>query len=829
MRSILLALVAVVSALAQIPFNGQRIAGITEWPSGDGGPATEAYLEPGALAFDRDGSLLIADQAFHRIRRMSLSGTISTALDYNSYAIQAVIGMAVDSRGNLFLVDDHAPDPRRLVEVTPDGRMIVIASFPGFLPAIAVDASDNLYFTDQDAKIVWKRSALGVQQVAAKVTSPVSVAIDAQGNLLVADYQRIMRVNPDGSLTVLADGSAFFNYPTIRPAPDGSIYIGAGRVWRWSLAGGIAVVAGTGTNDNGFNDGCAASGGRRTALTAALSADDVAIDSGGRVYVADLWNSRVRRIDPDGSIRTVAGSGFPPRSSPQGLHSPGSLAVDAQGNVYFAEIGANRVRQITPSGQLLTIAGGDSPPPGEDAACYPYDPKADMLKLAYLSGIAVDSQGSVYISDTGHHRIRRCASDGTTTTIAADDLMTPGSIAADPAGNIYFADSNPAGTLLRRIGADGALDTVPAPTVIAFLAFRPNGELVLSGASGLFADVPGGAFLPFLTRGGAAVVTNASGAIYTLENGSIVRQTPNCSRSAVTGSPSSLFLAMDTQGNFLVSDPFGNSVWRIADAPVTAPDVPSPYLDDLGIRNAASNLTVTMYVTPTHCGPFCQPVPVTVKDSIAPGEILRITGGCLGPLQPAAAPLIDGRLPTAWQGTQVTIGGVAAPLLSVQSAEILAVVPGGAAPGSSLPLTVINQGVTATSTQLSVSAAVPGIFMAQGTEAAILNSDLTWNSASNPAAAGSVVSVFLTGTGLTDPIIPDGVPAFEPLPRIAQSVTVTIGKAAADVLYAGAVAGLVGVTQINFRVPALSPSSAVAIQVAVNGITLQQNATLAVR
>ena len=120
-------------------------------------------------------------------------------------------------------------------------------------------------------------------------------------------------------------------------------------------------------------------------------------------------------------------------------------------------------------------------------------------------------------------------------------------------------------------------------------------------------------------------------------------------------------------------------------------------------------------------------------------------------MQPVAAPLADGRLATTWQGTQVSIGGVAAPLLSVQSAEILAVVPAGAAPGSMVPFALTDQRVGTPLEQVTV-AAVPGVFLAQGTQSAILNSDSTWNSSANPAAASSVVSLFLIGAGLTDPV-----------------------------------------------------------------------------
>ena len=108
MRSVFLLFIAVAAAFGQgaglgPPVNGQRLAGLSlsEWPSGDGGPPTDAFLVPLALAFDRDGSLLIADIATQHIRRLTPSGAISTVFDYTRVGLHSIAALAVDSQQNM--------------------------------------------------------------------------------------------------------------------------------------------------------------------------------------------------------------------------------------------------------------------------------------------------------------------------------------------------------------------------------------------------------------------------------------------------------------------------------------------------------------------------------------------------------------------------------------------------------------------------------------------------------------------------------------------------------------------------------------------------------
>src|SRR5262249_24913210 len=153
--------------------------------------------------------------------------------------------------------------------------------------------------------------------------------------------------------------------------------------------------------------------------------------------------------------------------------------------------------------------------------------------------------------------------------------------------------------------------------------------------------------------------------------------------------------------------------------------------------------------------------------------------------------------------------------------------PQDVAAKGTVKLTVQNQNAGA-GVVLTAAPAAPGIFVSSGKQAAAINEDGSLNGAGNPAPVGSVIALFLTGTGAVDPPLPDGVPPSLPLPQLALPVSVQVGGTAAEVVYAGAVFGLPGMAQINIRIPAVTPGDAVPIQVSVGGIVRNQPVTIAI-
>ena len=198
-----------------------------------------------------------------------------------------------------------------------------------------------------------------------------------------------------------------------------------------------------------------------------------------------------------------------------------------------------------------------------------------------------------------------------------------------------------------------------------------------------------------------------------------------------------------------------------------------------------------------------------LEGAVSPGELITIFGANLGPPSDAQGDLDGDVVADTIEGTQISIGGVVAPILFASSNQINTVVPFNLT-GATAQIQVLYQGQSTASTTVPVQAVSPAIFSMNGTgggQGAILNQDGSVNSQSNPASRGSVVSLFATGGGLTTPASMNGLVtapnASEYYPAPVQPVSVSIDGQAAQIVYAGAAPGLVaGVLQINVAVPA---------------------------
>jgi sugar lactone lactonase YvrE len=198
----------------------------------------------------------------------------------------------------------------------------------------------------------------------------------------------------------------------------------------------------------------------------------VAVDAQGNIYISDSFNNRIRKVTGDGRIQTIAGTGATGYGGDGGLAlaamlaHPMGLAVDEHGNVYVADRENNRVRQITPQGTIRTVIGSGGRGPSVDGP-------ALTITLDFPHGVAVDSYGTLYVADTGNNRVRRLDSDGIVRTVAGTGeqefvgdegpaveagLGRPDSLATDAQGNIYIADR--ANWLIRKITRDGIIHTI---------------------------------------------------------------------------------------------------------------------------------------------------------------------------------------------------------------------------------------------------------------------------------------------------------------------------------------------------------------------------------
>jgi NHL repeat len=212
----------------------------------------------------------------------------------------------------------------------------------------------------------------------------------------------------------------------------------------------------------------------------------VAVDSKGDVFIADTENNMVREVTPDGIIRTVAGTGQPGYAGDGGpavrarLDNPSGLAVDSNGDLFIADTVNNAIREVTPDGIIRTIAGDPTDTRkygrgGPLGGGYAGDggPAADAL-LMHPQGLALDSRGDLFIADTGNSVVREITANGTIETVAGeggkfgDDgdggqatsavLDAPADVAVDSNGDLYIADTG--NNALRQVSAAGVISTL---------------------------------------------------------------------------------------------------------------------------------------------------------------------------------------------------------------------------------------------------------------------------------------------------------------------------------------------------------------------------------
>ena len=248
-------------------------------------------------------------------------------------------------------------------------------------------------------------------------------------------------------VTGFADGTgtaAQFNYPSgVAIDSSGTVYVADffnNRIRKITPAGVVTTLAGSGVA--GFADGNG---------TAAqfFYPTGVAVDSSGTVYVADSYNHRIRKITPAGVVTTLAGSGVAGFADGTGtaaqFYNPQGVVVDSSGTMYVADSGNHRIRKITSAGVVTTLAGSG-------VAGFA-DGTGAAAQISGPAGVAVDSSGTVYVADTGDHRIRKITSAGVVTTLAgsgaasfadgtgaAAQFNNPRGVAVDSSGTVYVGD-----------------------------------------------------------------------------------------------------------------------------------------------------------------------------------------------------------------------------------------------------------------------------------------------------------------------------------------------------------------------------------------------------
>jgi sugar lactone lactonase YvrE len=371
--------------------------------SGDGGLAVAASLnEPKGLTLDREGHLLIADSENHVIRMVDRSTGI----------IRTVVGRSVSSEPQNTIHQgavDGSEDPFSEGTARPEAAFAQQADLSGTVRYVVNGAGASKRFGGD-----------GGPAGHALLNFPTAIAVDEDRHLYVADTMnhRIRRVDGrTGIISTLAgvgqprlggDGGpaviAGLNEPAALAVHGRHLYIADqsnNRVRRIDLATGIMVtVAGTGSS--GYN------GDGIPATEASLAGPSgLAIGSDGTLYIADTFNGRIRAVDPAGMISTVVGDGGeyryqgPTEASSGSLSRPSGIAVDPDGHVFITDSDNHLVRRWNRStGRVERVAGIGRAEDQADAG------PALERPLSYPFGIVVDSSGHVFVADTFNHRIR---------------------------------------------------------------------------------------------------------------------------------------------------------------------------------------------------------------------------------------------------------------------------------------------------------------------------------------------------------------------------------------------------------------------------------------
>jgi serine/threonine protein kinase/sugar lactone lactonase YvrE len=335
----------------------------------------------------------------------------------------------------------HSPATNQPPAIDPAAKVVVFAGQPGvpsyadgpgaqalfFLPnAAAVDGAGNLYVADTANHVIRLIKPNGMVSTLAglagnadsnngvggnaRFSAPFGVAVDTAGNVYVADSgnNTIRKITPAGAVTTLAGLAG-------HPGSDD----GPGKAARFRNPRGVAV------------------------------------DAAGNVYVADMSNYCIRKIDPEGTVSTLAGkTGEPGNADGVGSNAqfcnPYAVVADAVGNVYVADGANNTIRKVTPKGTVITVAGL----PGYAGNI---DGSADAARFSNPEGLALDAAGNVYVADTGNNAIRKLTPEGLVSTLVPlatatnaiagmanweIPLKSPDGVTVDKAGNIYIVDTD---------------------------------------------------------------------------------------------------------------------------------------------------------------------------------------------------------------------------------------------------------------------------------------------------------------------------------------------------------------------------------------------------
>ena len=580
----------------------------------------------------------------------------------------------------------------------------------------------------------------GAAAAGAQVFDPWGLALDASGNLYIADQlnNRVRKIAADGTITTVAgtgtasftgDGgaatSATLNHPCgLAVDGSGNLYIadtGSHVIRKITAAGTISTVAGDGNAGSGFQDFLEADkeAGAADASIARFNRPlGLALDSAGNLYIADSYNHRIRKLGTDGYVSTVVGDGTAGRAGDGSaatsaqLNYPQGVTLTPSGVLYIADTFNGQIRKVGTDGVITRVAGvgtngyfGDGGP-------------ADQAGLDYPKSVALDAAGNIFIADSFSSRVRVVTADGTIRTIAGNGtigdsgdggpalqaaLRFPSGLALGAGGVIYVSDTQNSRVRLLTPAAPQA-NAPGAPSI------NPGG-VVSASAFGAFREVAPGSWIEIYGSNLAAAARAWRAADF---SGSRAPTSLEGTRVTIGGAPAFLSYVSPMQVNALVPSNVapGRQELRVFTAAgtssayeitvnATQPGLFAPPTFEVGGRQYAAALfsDSPAFVVPSGA------IQGVVSRRARPGDTVVLYGVGFGPVTPdvpagevvPAANSLAARVEVRFGGTPaaVTYSGLAPGSIGVYQLNV--VVP-SVPTGDAVPLTFTLDGTSGAQT-----------------------------------------------------------------------------------------------------------------------------------
>jgi trimeric autotransporter adhesin len=501
------------------------------------------------------------------------TGTYGTSGDggqATSAQLSNPFGIAVDASGNIYIADTY------------DHRIRMVTKSSGIITTVAGSGDLGEGYSGD-----------GGQATVARLSDPYDIAVDASGNIYIADSSNnrirmvtkssgvILTVAGTGTAGNEGDGGLATKAQLSTPSgvvvdASGNIYIADSYDHRIRVVtkatGFISTVTGSGYH--GFVN----SRVEAQSVSAQFSGlHGVAVDALGNVYIADTYDHRIRKVFKNsGVITTVAGTGKSGYSGDGGqaisaeFYGPHGVTVDALGNIYIADTYDNRIRMVTTSTGIITTVAGT----GVDV--YSGDRgQATSAQMSNPHGIAVDASGNIYIADSYDHRIRMVnVNSEIITTIAgtgvsgysgdggqatSSQLSNSSDVAVDAFGSIYVADSS--NDCIRLIKSTGIITTAAGTGVSGYSGDGGQATSAqLSDPHGIAVDVLSNIYIADSSNNCIRMVIKSTGIITTAAGTGVSGYSGDGGQATSAQLSKPHDIAVDALGNIYIADTYDSRI-----------------------------------------------------------------------------------------------------------------------------------------------------------------------------------------------------------------------------------------------------------------------------